>query len=110
MSLRAAKRLEMEHGVRARILDLRWLNPLPFDAIRHHAAECCGVLVADECRATAAGIADAVVAHLAENDYHYPLRSVRSADTYVPLGPAADLVLMSEEDVINAALAAAGRR
>jgi len=110
MSLRAAKRLEMEHGVRARILDLRWLNPLPFDAIRHHAAECCGVLVADECRATGAGIADAVIAHLAENDYHYPLRSVRSADTYVPLGPAADLVLMSEEDVINGALTAAGRR
>ena len=110
MSLRAANRLEVEHGVRARILDLRWLNPLPFDAIRHHAAECCGVLVADECRATGAGIADAVIAHLAENDYHYPLRSVRSADTYVPLGPAADLVLMSEEDVINGALAAAGRR
>ena len=110
MSLRAAKRLEEEHGVRARVLDLRWLSPLPFAAIREHANDCCGVLVADECRASGAGIADAVIAHLAENDYHYPMRSVRSVDTYVPLGPAADLVLMSEEDIVNGALAAAGGR
>ncbi|MCP4093522.1 MAG: MFS transporter [Planctomycetes bacterium] len=110
MSLRAAKHLEEEHGLRARVLDLRWLNPLPFDAIRLHAEECCGVLVADECRASGAGIADAVISNLAENDYRYPLRSVRSADTYVPLGPAADLVLMSEEDIIEGALSAAGRR
>jgi 2-oxoisovalerate dehydrogenase E1 component len=104
MSLRAARRLEVEHGIRARVVDLRWLNPLPVEAVRAHAAACSGVLVADECRATGAGIADAVIADLAEGGYGGPLRSVRSADTYVPLGPAADAVLLSEDEIHDAAL------
>ncbi|HEX2194340.1 MAG TPA: thiamine pyrophosphate-dependent enzyme, partial [Candidatus Limnocylindria bacterium] len=39
LSLQAQRRLRHEHGVRTRVLDLRWLNPLPFDALRRHAAE-----------------------------------------------------------------------
>jgi 2-oxoisovalerate dehydrogenase E1 component len=105
MSLRAARRLAEAHGVRARVLDLRWLNPLPADAVRAHASECGAVLVADECRATGAGIADAVIAALAEGGYGRPLRSVRAADSFVPLGPAADLVLLSEDEIYDAALA-----
>ncbi len=103
MSLRAARRLEREHGIGARVLDLRWLNPLPAAAIARHAAECGAVLVADECRATGGGIADAVIAQLAEAGYGKPLASARSQDTYVPLGPAASLVMMSEEDIIRGA-------
>ena len=109
LSLRAARTLEREHGLRARILDLRWLAPLPFEAIRQHAGACHGVLVADECRRSA-GIADAVLADLAEDDYPWPLRSVRSADSYLPLGPSADAVLLDEEAIVAGALAAAGRR
>src|SRR5262249_23510255 len=30
LSLRAARTLEKEHGARARVVDLRWLAPLPF--------------------------------------------------------------------------------
>ncbi|MBK8313326.1 MAG: hypothetical protein IPL01_04475 [Acidobacteria bacterium] len=70
LSLRAAKVLQEKHGIESRVLDLRWLNPLPLDAVKHHAEECGAVLVADECRATAGGIADAVIASLAENDFH----------------------------------------
>ncbi|MCA9573574.1 MAG: hypothetical protein KC656_37320, partial [Myxococcales bacterium] len=33
MSLQAARTLERDHGVRARVLDLRWLNPLPWPAL-----------------------------------------------------------------------------
>ena len=110
LSLRAVERLEREHGVRARVLDLRWLAPLPFEAIERHALGCGGVLVADECRRTAGGVADAVIARLAEADYHRPMRSVRSADCYVPLGPAADLVLLSEDEIVAGAVEAAGRR
>jgi len=104
LSLRAAKCLEDEHGISARVLDLRWLQPLPHDALMHHARECKAVLVADECRATAGGIADAVVAKLAESRYTGRLSSVRAADSFVPLGPAADLVLLSEDDIVRAAL------
>jgi 2-oxoisovalerate dehydrogenase E1 component len=102
LSLRAAKRLQAE-GVKARVLDLRWLNPLPIDAVREHAAACGRVLVADECRATAGGIADAVVAALAEGGFKGPVGSVRAVDSYVPLAAAANLVLMSEQQIVDAA-------
>jgi 2-oxoisovalerate dehydrogenase E1 component len=105
LSLRAARRLKEEHGIGARVLDLRWLNPLPHEAIAQHAAECGRVLVADECRATGGGIADAVIAALAERGLSGLLRSVRAVDSYVPLAAAANLVLISEEQIYEQARA-----
>ncbi|HVS18182.1 MAG TPA: transketolase C-terminal domain-containing protein, partial [Planctomycetota bacterium] len=104
LSLRAARALEREHGLRARVLDLRWLMPLPFEAVERHARECGAVLVADECRATGGGVAEALIAHLAEARYAGRLASVRAADSYVPLGAAADLVLIDERQIAAAAL------
>jgi len=105
LSLRAARQLEQEHGIKARILDLRWMNPLPLDAVRQHAEACRATLVVDECRATAAGIADAVIADLAERGIPGRFGSVRARDTYIPLGPAANSVLVQEPDIIERALA-----
>ena len=102
LSLRAAKRLA-DAGIGARVLDLRWLAPLPHEAVREHAAECGRVLIVDECRATGAGVADALIADLVENDVHAKIRSVRAADSYVPLGPATSTVLVTEEQIIDAA-------
>ncbi len=104
LSLRAARKLKEQHRINARVLDIRWLNPLPLEAIHLHASACQQVLVADECRATGGGIADAVIASLAEAGFARPLRSVRAVDTYVPLAAAANLVLMSEQQIIAAAL------
>ena len=103
--LRAARRLAHEHGVRARVIDLRWLAPLDIDGVAKHAAECEGVLVVDECRATGGGVADAIVAGLVEGGVRVPVRSVRSADSYVPLGPATDAVLLGEDQIVAGALA-----
>jgi len=104
LSLRAARRLEREHGISCRILDVRWLNPLPFERIREEAAKARSVVVVDECRATGGGIGEAVVAHLAESGCRATLRSVRAADTYVPLGPPASTVLVQEEEIVAAVL------
>ena len=102
LALRTARMLERERGVKARVLDLRWLAPLPFEALRRHAAECGRVVVVDECRATGAGIADAIVADLAESGVRAKLRSVRAADCYVPLGSATAAVLVGEEQIADA--------
>ncbi len=109
MSLRAARRLDAEHGIRARVLDLRWLNPLPHEAVTRQAEACGRVLVVDECRATGAGIADAIIARLAEDGFAGRLASVRAADSYVPLGPGADLVLVNEGEIAAAAVALLSR-
>jgi len=102
LSLRAAKRLKDEQDINARVLDLRWLNPLPMEAVKRHADECGQVIVADECRATGGGIADAVIASLTESGFEGRMNSVRAVDSYVPLAAAANLVLMSEQLIVEA--------
>ncbi|MEO7296799.1 MAG: thiamine pyrophosphate-dependent enzyme [Candidatus Limnocylindria bacterium] len=110
LSLQAAKRLAGEHNVRARVLDLRWLNPLPTAAVRSHAADVGTVVVVDECRATGAGVADAIVADLAEQRIGRRLASVRAVDSFVPLGPATSAVLVGVDQIVAASVAAVGRR
>ena len=61
------------------------------------------VLVADECRATGGGIADAVISSLAEGGFRGPMGTVRAVDTYVPLAAAANLVLISDRQIVEAA-------
>ncbi|HSG49742.1 MAG TPA: thiamine pyrophosphate-dependent enzyme [Longimicrobiales bacterium] len=109
MSLQAQRILQVDYGIPVRVVDLRWLNPLPFEALRSEAASAAGVLVVDECRATGGGIAEAVVAHLAESDYAGPVRSIRAPDTFVPLGPAANAVLIQTPDIVRAAVKLAER-
>ena len=108
LSLQAARRLADDHGLRVRVMDLRWLNPLPTEAIRAHASEVGTVVVVDECRATGGGVADAIVADLAEQRIGRRLGSVRAVDSFVPLGPATSAVLVGVDQVIAAAVSAVG--
>jgi 2-oxoisovalerate dehydrogenase E1 component len=110
LSLRAARRLSEQHGVRARVLDLRWLNPLPIEAIREQAGEVGRVLVVDECRRTGGGPADAIVADLAEAGIGSRLRSIRAVDSFVPLGTATAAVLVGEDEIIGSALQTVAER
>ena len=110
LSLQAAKRLADEHDLRARVLDLRWLNPLPTEAIRAQAGGVGTVVVVDECRATGGGVADAIIADLAEHKVAKRLGSVRAVDSFVPLGPATSAVLVGVDQIVAAAVAAVGKR
>jgi len=100
LGLRAARRAKRPESIA--VLDLRWLAPLPCLAVRAAAKGKRRVVVVDECRATAGGVADAVVADLAEHGFRGELRTVRAADSFVPLGPSADAVLVTEEQVAEA--------
>jgi 2-oxoisovalerate dehydrogenase E1 component len=102
MSLQAQKILLETEGIACDVLDVRWLNPLPFEAIVAEAVGREAVVVVDECRATGGGIAEAVLAHLAEHDTKARLRSIRALDSYVPLGSAANLVLVQTPDIVRA--------
>ena len=97
MSLRVAERLRAE-GISCRVVDLRWLAPLPIDALRPHAEACGKLLVVDECRANS-GIADTVVADIVEGSPSVRTHRVRGKDCYIPLGAAANLVLVQEHDI-----------
>jgi len=97
MTLRVVERLATE-GIRCRVIDLRWLAPLPIEALRPHVEACGALLVVDECRANS-GIADAVVADIVAESPGVLTRRVRGRDTYIPLGAAANLVLVQEHDI-----------
>jgi 2-oxoisovalerate dehydrogenase E1 component len=103
LCLRAARQLSQQHGVSVRVLDLRWLAPLPLEALRAEVPGRRGVLIVDECRATSGGPADALLADWCERELPGRFRSVRAADCYVPLGAAADLVLVTEAQILSAA-------
>ncbi len=103
MSLRVARRLEAEAGRRARILDLRWLKPLNREAIADHARAIGRVLVVDEGRTTG-GIGEQIMTSLVEDcGRGVHMARVAGADSYVPLGAAANAVLVSEDEIRAAA-------
>ena len=102
MSLRVASRLA-ERGIGARVLDLRWLAPLPIDDILREANATGRVLVVDETRETG-GVSEQVLAALVDARFDGHAARVTSADSFIPLGPAANHVLLSERDIEKAAL------
>lgn len=103
LSLQAAKKLSDEHGLAARVLDLRWLNPLNEQWIAEHASACGRVVVVDEGRRTG-GVGEAVVTAVAEHCRPMPpITRVAGVDSYIPLGPAAQLVLPSVDQIAAAA-------
>jgi 2-oxoisovalerate dehydrogenase E1 component len=106
MSLIARERLRAD-GIRARVLDLRWLAPLPIDAVREDLHATGRLLVVDECRATAGGVSQAILAELAVDDVcrAFPMRRIAGVDSYVPLAEAANLVLVQVDDIVAAARA-----
>ena len=102
LSLRVARRLERQ-AVRSRVLDLRWLAPLPVTDILREANATGRVLVVDETRRSG-GVSEGVLAELVDAGFEGRLARVTSKDSFVPLGDAARLVLVSEEEIEAAAL------
>jgi 2-oxoisovalerate dehydrogenase E1 component len=105
MSLRSARRLAAA-GLSCRVLDLRWLAPLPAEDLLREATTTGRVLIVDETRRTG-GVSEGVLAALADRGFRGPVARVASEDSFVPLGDAARLVLVSEADIEKAATALA---
>ncbi|MGH9138102.1 MAG: thiamine pyrophosphate-dependent enzyme [Acidimicrobiales bacterium] len=100
LTLRVAERLQRE-GITCRVLDLRWLAPLPVDDLLTHAADVGRVVVVDETRHQG-GVGEAIVTALVECGFAGPIARVAAHDSFVPLGDAANLVLVSEDDIADA--------
>ncbi|SCG60332.1 thiamine pyrophosphate-dependent enzyme [Micromonospora zamorensis] len=101
MSLRAAAVLA-EEGVGTRVVDLRWLAPLPVADIIRESSATGRVLVVDETRRSG-GVGEGVIAALVDAGYVGAARRVAAVDSFVPLGPAARHVLVSAEAITDGA-------
>lgn len=98
---RSAARLLEEDGIATTVLDLMWLAPLPTGALVEAARAAGAVLVVDETRASG-GVSEGVVTALVDAGVDVPIARVASADSYVPLGPAAATVLLQVDEVVTA--------
>ncbi|HUY46433.1 MAG TPA: thiamine pyrophosphate-dependent enzyme [Streptosporangiaceae bacterium] len=101
MSLRVAARLAAD-GIGCRVLDVRWIAPLPRSDILRAAIATGRVLVADETRRTG-GVSEGVVTALVDGGFQGKIARVASADSFIPLGEAARTVLLSEASIESAA-------
>jgi 2-oxoisovalerate dehydrogenase E1 component len=102
MCLRAARALARS-GTIARVLDLRWLVPLPWDDIVREARAAGSALIVDEARRSG-NVSEALLAGLAERAPEVRAARVTAADCLIPLGDAAELVLVSEPEIVEASL------
>jgi 2-oxoisovalerate dehydrogenase E1 component len=101
-SLRVARRLAgLDIG--CRVLDLRWLAPLPVDDLLRETAATGRVLVVDETRRTG-GVAEGVLTALVDAGFRGEMARVASEDSFIPLGDAAQRVLLSEATIEKAAM------
>ncbi|WP_275992286.1 thiamine pyrophosphate-dependent enzyme [Mycolicibacterium aurum] len=102
MSLRVARRLAAR-DIAARVVDLRWLSPLPLADMLAEAQSTGRVLVVDETRASG-GVSEGVLTALIDHGYAGALARVASQDSFIPLGDAALQVLLSEDTIETAAI------
>ena len=101
LSLRAARTLAVD-GIACRVLDLRWLAPLPYEDLLRAASATGRVLVADETRRTG-GVSETVLTTLVDAGFTGRIGRVASHDSFLPLGDATSAVLLSEEAIEDAA-------
>ncbi len=107
LSRQAEAVLKAEHGLNIRIVDLRWLHPLNEGAIIDAAADCKTVLIIDEARRSGS-LSEKLMTTFAEAGRGDVVSRITAEDCFIPLGPAAELVLPSKLSIIAAALAATG--
>lgn len=103
LSRQAERILSAQHGLKLRVIDLRWLAPLNEDALIEATSGCERVLIVDECRKTGSQ-SEALMALFAERAPGKPCRRLAAEDSFIPLGRAATLTLPSRDSIVAAAL------
>jgi 2-oxoisovalerate dehydrogenase E1 component len=107
MSLRVAAQLAAE-GYGSRVVDLRWLSPLPVADLMREASATGRVLIVDETRRSG-GVGEGILAALVDGGFVGAARRIASVDSPVPLGPAAQQVLIGEDAITQGAHALLAR-
>jgi 2-oxoisovalerate dehydrogenase E1 component len=98
LTAQAERVLGDEHGVGVRVIDIRWLAPLPVDAIAEATSGCRHLLVVDECRETGS-VSEQLVTALAERDVS--AARLCAADSFIATGPGYAATLPSRDDIVE---------
>ena len=99
---RQAERDLVAKGIKSRIIDLRWLAPLPADAVLAATKDCKNVLIVDECRITGSQ-SEGLMALFTEAGRPDVAR-VAAEDSFIATGPAFGATLPSKDGIAKAAI------
>ncbi len=100
LSRQAQARLA-DQGIKARVVDLRWLAPLDAGAIMAAVQGCDRVLIVDECRRTGSQ-SEALMALMVEQG-RADARRITAEDCFIATGPAYAATLPSADGIVAAA-------
>lgn len=104
LSRQAEQILRQTHGLNVRLIDLRWLAPMPEFEILEAVSQCSNILIVDECRKTGSQ-SEALMALLQENTIHISrVKRITADDSFIPLGKAATVTLPGRDHIVQAAL------
>ena len=95
-------------GLKTRIIDMRWLAPLPEQALLEATKGCKHVLIVDECRRTGSQSEGLMTLFNEESDI--PAARVVAEDCFIATGPAYAAPLPSKDGIVAAALSLTGAR
>jgi 2-oxoisovalerate dehydrogenase E1 component len=101
---RQAEELLAKEGVKARVIDLRWLAPLAEEAVLEAVRPCERILIVDECRVTGSQ-SEALMALFAERAPDQRTARIAADDSFIPLARAATHTLPSRDSIVAAAKA-----
>lgn len=105
LSRQAEKILRENHGVNTKIVDLRWLAPLPIEAIVREIGAIGHVLIVDESRKTG-GPSEQIITALLETMPKLPkLQRLTGEDSFITIGESWKYLLPSTEQIVEQALA-----
>lgn len=102
LSRQAAPVIAETLGYEPKIIDLRWIVPLPEAGLREALQGVETVLVVDECRRSG-GPSEAIITWLLAEGRHKIAR-IASEDSFIPTGPAYAATMPSRDGIVAAAL------
>ncbi|MEM7431073.1 MAG: thiamine pyrophosphate-dependent enzyme [Pseudomonadota bacterium] len=103
---RQAQRRLAESNIDARVVDMRWIAPMPADALLAATADCKHVLIVDECRRTGSQSEALMTCFMEAGRTH--VSRITAEDSFIATGKAYAATLPSTDDIVAAATAAVG--
>ena len=105
LSRQAAKVLNEEYNINVKIVDLRWLSPLPIESILKETANAKNVLIVDEGRESGS-VSEGLITLLVERaTSSLQIKRITGKDCFIPLGTSWQYLLPSKESIIEAVIA-----
>jgi 2-oxoisovalerate dehydrogenase E1 component len=101
LSRQAAAILESQHQIQTKVIDIRWLNPLPIEAILQAVRGAKHIVIVDESRKSGS-VSEGIWTLLQENSSRpLSISRITASDCFIPLGDAWQHVLPSRDAIVN---------